>query len=72
VLAIFLNFRLSLWVDLKIPLSILDMNIFAGIDGVTINQLSMFGVILVLGILVDYGVVVSEDIYQHFERGGRF
>ncbi|NBB75965.1 MAG: AcrB/AcrD/AcrF family protein, partial [Bacteroidetes bacterium] len=69
VLAIFLNFRLALWVALKIPLSILGMIIFAGIYGVTINQLSMFGVILVLGILVDYGVVVSENIYQHFERG---
>ena len=69
VLAIFLNFRLALWVALKIPISILGMIIFAGIAGVTINQLSMFGVILVLGILVDYGVVVSENIYQHFERG---
>lgn len=69
VLAIFLNFRLALWVALKIPISILGMIIFAGMAGVTINQLSMFGVILVLGILVDYGVVVSENIYQHFERG---
>jgi len=69
VLAVFLNFRLALWVALKIPLSILGMIIFAGIYDVTINQLSMFGVILVLGILVDYGVVVSENIYQHFERG---
>lgn len=69
VLAIFLNFRLALWVALKIPLSILGMIIFAGIYGVTVNQLSMFGVILVLGILVDYGVVVSENIYQHIERG---
>ncbi len=69
VLTIFLNFRLAFWVALKIPISILGMIIFAGIAGVTINQLSMFGVILVLGILVDYGVVVSENIYQHFERG---
>lgn len=69
VLTIFLNFRLALWVALKIPISILGMIIFAGMAGVTVNQLSMFGVILVLGILVDYGVVVSENIYQHFERG---
>ncbi|AXJ00709.1 Multidrug efflux pump subunit AcrB [Cyclonatronum proteinivorum] len=69
VLGIFLNFRLALWVSLQIPVALLGMIIFAGIWGVTVNQLSMFGVILVLGILVDYGVVVSENIYQHFERG---
>ncbi len=69
VLGIFLNFRLALWVSLQIPVALLGMIIFAGFWGVTVNQLSMFGVILVLGILVDYGVVVSENIYQHFERG---
>lgn len=69
VLAVFLNFRLAAWVALKIPISILGMIIFAGMYGVTVNQLSMFGVILVLGILVDYGVVVSENIYQKFEQG---
>lgn len=69
VLGIFLNFRLALWVSLQIPVALLGMIIFAGLWGITINQLSMFGVILVLGILVDYGVVVSENIYQHFERG---
>src|SRR6056297_2047070 len=69
VLAVFLNFRLAAWVALKIPISILGMIIFAGMYGVTVNQLSMFGVILVLGILVDYGVVVSENIYQKFEHG---
>lgn len=69
VLGVFLNFRLALWVALQIPIALLGMIIAAGIWGITINQLSMFGVILVLGILVDYGVVVSENIYQHFERG---
>lgn len=69
VLGIFLNFRLALWVSLQIPVALLGMLIFAGLWGITINQLSMFGVILVLGILVDYGVVVSENIYQQFERG---
>lgn len=69
VLALFLNLRLAFWVALKIPISILGMIIFAGLFEVTVNQLSMFGVILVLGILVDYGVVVSENIYQQFEKG---
>ncbi len=69
VLAAFLNFRLAFWVALMIPVSLLGMVIFAGIYGITVNQLSMFGVILVLGILVDYGVVVSENIFQRYQRG---
>ena len=35
--------------------------------GVTINVLSLFGMIIVVGILVDDGIVVGENIYQHYE-----
>ena len=37
--------------------------------GVTINVISLFGMILVIGILVDDGIVIAENIYQHYERG---
>ncbi|NJO02432.1 MAG: efflux RND transporter permease subunit [Bacteroidia bacterium] len=37
--------------------------------GMTINVISLFGMILVVGILVDDGIVVGENIYQHYERG---
>jgi multidrug efflux pump subunit AcrB len=37
--------------------------------GVTINVLSTFGMIIVIGILVDDGIVIAENIYQHYERG---
>ena len=45
------------------------MFIFAGSLGVTINVLSLFGMIIVIGILVDDGIVISENIYQHYEMG---
>lgn len=69
VLALFLSFRLSLWVAWGIPASFLGMFIFANLVGVTINMISLFGMILIIGILVDDGIVIGENIYTHFERG---
>ena len=37
--------------------------------GVTINVLSLFGMIIVIGILVDDGIVIGENIYHHYEKG---
>jgi multidrug efflux pump subunit AcrB len=68
-LSIFLNTRLAFWVSFGLPISFLGMFIFANSLGVTINVLSLFGMIIVIGILVDDGIVVSENIYQHYERG---
>jgi multidrug efflux pump subunit AcrB len=45
------------------------MFIFAGQFDVTINVLSLFGMIIVIGILVDDGIVIAENIYQHYEKG---
>ena len=42
---------------------------FAGYFNVTINVLSLFGMIIVIGILVDDGIVIAENIYQHYEKG---
>lgn len=69
ILALFLNFRLSFWVALGIPVSFAGMFIIASLFGMTINVLSLFGMIIVVGILVDDGVVISENIFQHYERG---
>ena len=69
VLGLFLNPRLAFWVAIGIPVSFLGMFVLASFYGLTINVLSLFGMIIVVGILVDDGVVVGENIYQHFERG---
>ena len=68
-LSFFLNTRLAFWVAFGLPISFLGMFIFAGAMGVTINVLSLFGMIIVIGILVDDGIVISENIFQHYERG---
>ncbi|HBB48976.1 MAG TPA: RND transporter, partial [Flavobacteriaceae bacterium] len=68
-LSLFLNTRLAFWVAFGLPISFLGMFIFANQFGVTINVLSLFGMIIVIGILVDDGIVISENIYQQYERG---
>jgi len=69
LLALFLNIRLAFWVALAIPVSFAGMFIFAEMAGVTINVISLFGMILVIGILVDDGIVIAENIYRHYEMG---
>ncbi len=69
LLAMFLNWRLAFWVALSIPISFAGMFFFANMVGITINVISLFGMILVIGILVDDGIVISENIYQKYESG---
>jgi len=69
LLALMLSLRLSFWVAWGIPSSFLAMFIVANLAGITINMISLFGMILVIGILVDDGIVIGENIFQHFERG---
>jgi len=68
-LAVFLNLRLSFWVAWGIPSAFLAMFIVANMIGLTINMISLFGMILVIGILVDDGIVIAENIFSHFEKG---
>lgn len=68
-LSLFLNTRLAFWVAFGLPISFLGMFIFASQFNVTINVLSLFGMIVVIGILVDDGIVIAENIYQHYEKG---
>lgn len=68
-LGLFLSIRLSFWVAFGIPASFLSMFIVAAAYGITINMISLFGMILVIGILVDDGIVIAENIYTRFEGG---
>ena len=68
-LGTFLSLRLSFWVAWGIPSSFLGMFILGALFmGLTINMISLFGMILVIGILVDDGIVIAENIYTHFEK----
>lgn len=68
-LSLFLNTRLAFWVAFGLPVAFLGMFVVAPFAGVTINVLSLFGMIIVIGILVDDGIVIAENIYQHHEKG---
>ncbi|MFT6782129.1 MAG: multidrug efflux pump subunit AcrB [Saprospiraceae bacterium] len=71
LLAMFLHYRLAFWVALAIPISFAGMFLLASMMGVTLNVISLFGMIVVIGILVDDGIVIAENIYQHYERGAK-
>ncbi len=68
-LGFFLNLRLSFWVAISIPFSFAGMFIVANFVGITINVISLFGMIIVVGILVDDAIVVAENVYAQFEKG---
>lgn len=68
-LSLFLRPRLALWVAFGIPVSFMGMFMLASYFDVTINVLSLFGMIIVIGILVDDGIVIAENIFHHHEKG---
>ena len=69
LLGVFLNLRLSFWVSIGIPFSFAGMFIVALLADITINVISLMGMIIVVGILVDDAIVVGENIYSHYEQG---
>lgn len=69
ILGLFLHPRVAFWVAFKIPVGLLGMFVLSNFYDLTINQVSLFGTIVVLGIIVDDGVVVAENIYQRYTDG---
>jgi len=69
LLWIFLNARLSFWGGLGIPISIAGALAILWALGGTINMISLFGLIMVLGIVVDDAIIVGEAIYVHRKNG---
>ncbi len=67
-LSIFLKPSIAFWVAVGLPFSFLGLFIFAP-SFMTINLISLFGMIIVIGILVDDGIVIAENIYNQFENG---
>ena len=69
VLALFLRLSLAGWVALGIPVSFLGAIALMPTFDVTINLISLFAFIVVLGIVVDDAIVVGENVYSEFEAG---
>ena len=70
LLSLFLELRLAFWVSLGIPISFLGAIMLMPVLGLTINFMSLFAFILVLGIVVDDAIIVGENIYTHQEQHG--
>ena len=69
LLALFLRPRLAFWVSLGVPVAFLGALTLALLVGLSIDAISLFGFILVLGILVDDAIVIGESIHSK-HRGG--
>jgi len=69
VLALFLEIRLAFWVALGIPISILGAGFILLLFGQTLNMLTMFAFLMVLGIVVDDAIVIGENIYEKRQEG---
>ncbi len=69
-LALFLDLRLALWVVVGMPISFLGTFIILVFTGQSLNMLSMFSLIICLGIIVDDSIVISESIHSYiYEKG---
>lgn len=69
VLLFFLGLRNALFVGMAIPLSMFMAFFLLGSAGVTLNMMTLFSLILALGMLVDNGIVVVENIYRLMDEG---
>jgi len=67
LLTLFLRPSIAFWVFIGIPISFMGAFIMMPVFGVTLNIMSLFGFILVLGIVVDDAIVTGENIYTHLK-----
>ena len=69
ILLLFLRFRLAFWVTAGIPVAFTGGLIALYLSGGSINMVSTFGLLLVLGIVVDDAIIIGENIHRHQQAG---
>jgi multidrug efflux pump subunit AcrB len=69
ILLLFLNARVTLWVAMGIPTAFLATLAVLWLAGGSINMMSLFAMIMALGVIVDDAIVVGEDAYAHHRMG---
>lgn len=69
ILYIFLNSRVAFWVAAGIPTVFLGTLFIMSVTGESLNMLSLFGLIMVLGVVVDDAIVVGEETLSEFDKG---
>lgn len=70
-LLIFLSPGIALVASAGMPIAFVGTLLVMSITGMTINLISMFALVLVLGMLVDDAIIVAENIWQYYEKGER-
>ena len=70
LLWLFLDLRLSFWAGMGMPISIAGALVILWAVGGSLNMISLFGLIMVLGIIVDDAIVVGEAIYHQQQQPG--
>lgn len=68
-LVLFMDLRLAFWTTLGIPVSFLGAFLLIGPIGGSINMISLFGLIIVLGIVVDDAIVIGEAVFSYRQQG---
>jgi HAE1 family hydrophobic/amphiphilic exporter-1 len=66
---LFFNLRLSFWVAMSLPISFCGAFYLLPHVDLTINMLTMVGLLLALGLLMDDGIVIAENIVSHLQQG---
>ena len=69
-LALFLRLKLAFWVMVGLPVAFLGTFFLMPVFGITVNLISLFGFILVLGIVVDDAIVIGESAYTSIRANG--
>ncbi|MBU2970396.1 efflux RND transporter permease subunit [Pseudoalteromonas sp. C2R02] len=70
MLTLFLRFKLAMWVMIGLPVCFLGAVMMMPILGVSVNIISLFAFIMVLGIVVDDAIVIGESAYSEIEKSG--
>ena len=70
ILTLFLRLKLAFWVMVGLPIAFMGAFFLLPLVDVTINMLSLFGFILVLGIVVDDAIVIGESAYTNMRAKG--
>ena len=69
ILLLFLNGRVTVWVAMGIPTAFLATLAVVWLVGGSLNMISLFALIMALGVIVDDAIVVGEDAYAHYKMG---
>lgn len=69
LLTLFLRPAIAIWVFIGIPVSFLGAIMVMGMFDISLNIMSAFGFIIVLGIVVDDAIVTGENVYTHLKAG---